>query len=175
MLIGEKIFLRPVEANDIEKFYKWRNDFEIKKLAMMHPFPVTIEAEKEWFEHISNTKDNQLIIFSICEKKSSAFIGFVKLFNINWIHRYCDFGIVIGEETSRAKGYGQEALQLISHYAFNILNLRKIILEVININEAAIKLYKNFGFIEEGLLKEQFYFNSQWHDVVLMSLFKKEK
>ncbi|HDR50743.1 MAG TPA: N-acetyltransferase [Mariniphaga anaerophila] len=173
MLTGEKILLRPLNFYDVEKFYKWRNDLHVKKLAMMHPFPVTMESEKEWVESISKKKDNQLVVFSICEKETGNCIGFVKLFNINWVHRYCYFGIVIGEDSARGKGYGYEALTLISHYAFNILNINKITLEVIKINEDAIKLYKNFGFIEEGELKRQFYFDGKWHAVLIMSLFKK--
>lgn len=172
MLTGEKVLLRPVELNDAEKFYKWRNDLQIKKSAMMHPFPVTMESEKEWFENISQKKDNQLIVFSICEKESGNFIGFVKLFNINWVHRFCYFGIIIGEDDARGKGYGYEALSLISKYAFDILNINKILLEVIKANDAAVKLYKKFGFTEEGVLKRQFYFDGKWHDVIIMSLFK---
>lgn len=173
MLIGEKILLRPVEFNDVEKFYKWRNDLQLKKLAMMHPFPVTLESEKEWIEGISKKKDNQLIIFSICEKVSNNFIGFVKLFNINWIHRHCYFGIVIGEDSTRSKGYGYESLKLISEYAFDVLDIRKILLEVVEFNESAVRLYRKFGFIEEGKLKKQFYFDGDWHNVLIMSLFKK--
>jgi len=172
MLTGEKILLRPVELNDAEKFYKWRNDLQLKKLAMMHPFPVTLESEKEWIESISKKKDNQLIFFSICERKDGNLIGFVKLFNINWVHRFCYFGIVIGEDSARGQGYGFETLKLISEYAFDVLNINKIILEVININQTAIKLYKKFGFKEEGLLKEQFYFDGKWYDILIMSLFK---
>lgn len=175
MLIGKKVILRSIEDSDIDKFYKWRNDLNIKKLAMMHPFPVNYESEKEWFETMSRNKDNHLIVFSVCEKKENRLIGYVKLFNINWIHRYCYFGIVLGEESSRGKGYGKETLQLITQYAFEILNLRKITLEVININNAAINLYKKFGFVEEGVLKEQFFFDNEWHDVIIMSLFKEKK
>lgn len=173
MLMGEKIYLRPIEFNDVEKFYKWRNDLQIKKLAMMHPFPVTMESEKEWIESVSKGKDNQLVLFSICEKDTGNFIGFVKLFNINWVHRFCYFGIIIGEDSARGKGYGYESLKLIRDYAFNILDIRKILLEVVDLNNAAIKLYKNFGFIEEGRLKNQFFFDGIWHDVLIMSLFKK--
>ena len=173
MLTGEKVLLRPVELNDAERFYKWRNDLQVKKSAMMHPFPVILESEKEWIESISKIKDNKFVVFSICEKDTGNFIGFVKLFNINWVHRFCYFGIVIGEDTARGKGYGYEVLTLISKYAFDILNLNKILLEVIKMNDAAVKLYEKFGFTEEGLLKQQCYFDGKWQDVIIMSLFKK--
>ena len=172
MLKGNKIILRPVESQDIEKFYKWRNDPDIKKMAMMHPFPVTLESEKKWFENISNNKDNKLIIFSVVDNSDKRVVGFIRLFNINWIHRYSYFGIVLGEEIARGKGFGKDAVKLIVDYALNTLNLHKIVLEVIDANNIAIELYKQLGFIEEGRLKNQVLIDNHWHDVLIMSLLK---
>ncbi len=44
--------------------------------------------------------------------------------NINYTHRFATIGGFIGEIDERGKGYGTEALTLISDYAFNVLNLR---------------------------------------------------
>jgi len=169
MLMGEKVILRPVHSDDVKKFFKWRNDLEIKTFSLMHPFPVTLESEEDWYENISRSKDNGMVIFSIVENNNV--VGFIKLFNINWIHRFCYFGIVIGEKSAHGKGIGTEATKLIIDYAFNILNLKKIILEVVDFNEKAISLYKKIGFIEEGRLKQNVFLNGKWHDVLIMSLF----
>ena len=48
MLNGNKIILRPMKSEDWEKTIQWRNDQNIKTLAMTHPFPVTEELEKKW-------------------------------------------------------------------------------------------------------------------------------
>ena len=175
MLTGDKIILRPIEEKDIEKFFTWRNDLEIKNEALMHPFPVTKNSEKNWFENISSAKDNRLVIFSIVCKETNELIGFIKLIDINWIHRFCYFGIVIGDKSAQGKGYGKEATKLIINYAFNILNLKKILLEVVENNIQAIKIYKKLGFIEEGRLKRQVYLNGNWQDVLIMSLFRNEE
>ena len=80
-------------------------------------------------------------------------------------------GIILGDIESRGKGIGKIALELALKYTFNNLNLRKITLDVISDNKAAIALYEKVGFVEEGLLKKHFYFDSMYYDVKIMSLF----
>lgn len=81
---------------------------------------------------------------------------------------------MIGEEDGHGKGYGKETLLLISEYVFNTLNLKKIILEVVSNNSAAIKLYETFGFEREGLLKENYFANNKYFNVEIMALFKEK-
>ena len=172
MLIGKKVALRPLKIEDLKKTILWHNDLEIKELAMCHPFPVTEELEKEWLENILTSKDNRNIYFAIEELKNKNCIGITHLKNINWIHRYCYFGIIVGEKSEQGKGYGRETLSLIIEYAFHSLNLQKILLEVITKNKKAIKLYEDFGFKVEGQLKNQFFIKGQYHDTFIMSLLK---
>lgn len=172
MLIAEKIILRPMRRDDIKKTIEWRNDFDLRYLAMYHPFPVTEELEEEWIDGILKDKKNKTITFAIEEKDTNNFIGYIQLKEINWINRNCYFGIIIGDKDSQGKGYGKEALKLVIDYAFNILNLLKVTLEVIEINERAINLYKSFGFVIEGKLKNHFFWNNEYHDVLIMSIFK---
>jgi RimJ/RimL family protein N-acetyltransferase len=170
---GNKVFLRPLMSEDAEKTLALRNDKTIKSLALMHPFPVTDELEKEWFSRIINSTKNDIVYFGIIEKSTGDFIGFTSLTGIHWINRTGQYSIVIGEEYQN-KGYGTEALNLIIDYAFNNLNLRKIVLEVAAFNESAIKVYLKNGFKEEGRLKKHFFIENNFEDVVIMSLFKQE-
>lgn len=171
MLNGNKVLLRPIEEKDIEKFYFWRNDIKIKELALMHPFPVTSENEKDWYQKIASAQNNDLIFFSVVDKINNQLIGYAKLFNINFLTGVCYFGIIIGEESIRGKGYGKDTTELIINYAFKTLNLRKIILEVADYNEKAIKLYEKLGFELEGKLKKNVYADGKFYDLLIMSLF----
>jgi len=172
MIRGEKIFLRPLKYEDWEKTITWRNNLEFSSLIMSHPFPVTKELEKEWIKSIIEDKSNRSVHFGICLLDSEELIGITKLFNISWISRTCYFGIFLGSKESRRKGIGKEAMQLIIDYAFNTLNLRKILLEVITNNQPAINLYKKMGFTKEGELRKQFYSNKEYKDLIIMALIK---
>jgi RimJ/RimL family protein N-acetyltransferase len=128
--------------------------------------------EKEWIKSVIEDKSNNSVHFGICLLDSEELIGITKLFNINWISHTCYFGIFLGSKETRGKKYGKEVTELIIKYAFNSLNLRKILLEVIVINQPAINLYQKIGFIIEGKLKRQYYEGNAYHDVLIMSLFQ---
>lgn len=173
MLKGEKVELRPLRMDDWHKTIEWRNDITIKKLAMMHPFPITEINEIEWYEELLKSKSDKTIYFAIADKQESL-LGFIFLNNINYTNKNCYLGIVIGKKDAQGKGYGFEAMTLIIDYAFNILNLNKITIEVVEYNQNAIHLYKKLGFIEEGNLKQQLFVNGSYKNVYLMSLFRKK-
>jgi len=129
MLTGENIYLRPLRFSDWEKTIQWRNDFELKKSAMMHPYPVTEFLEKEWYEELLKSKSSKFIYFAIADENDSP-VGFIFLNNINPVNKNCYLGIIIGDKGQRGKGYGSEAIRLLLRYAFNTLNLNKVTVEV---------------------------------------------
>jgi len=93
------------------------------------------------------------------------------LININYIHKYCELGIVIGEENCRGKGYCEEAIKLIINYAFSHLNMNKIgVEEVVEFNKGPLKLCKKIGFIKEGILKKHYYIESKYYDIYYQNL-----
>jgi RimJ/RimL family protein N-acetyltransferase len=171
MLKGKNITLRPLKISDWKKTIQWRNDIGIKNLALMHPFPITEMVEKQWFEDILKNKSDKIIYFAISINPDKP-IGFVSLNNINYINGNCYLGIVIGEKEAQGKGFGVDAMNTIIDYTFNTLNLIKISVEVVSINEPALKLYKKLGFVEEGILRDQFFIDGAFLDVRIMSLFR---
>ena len=172
MFTGELVNLRPMKLNDWKKTIVWRNDPIIKNLAMMHPFPITEYLEKEWYVQQLKSKSNKVVYYTITDKNDIP-IGFIFLNNISFLHRNCYLGIVVGENLSRGKGAGSEAVRLISSYAFNVLNLNKITVEVVDCNAIAIRVYEKLGFINEGCLKQQYFANGEFFNVIIMSLFNK--
>ena len=174
MIKGKKITLRPLEREDWKKTIVWRNNISIKKLAMMHPFPITEMNELGWYEELLKSKSDKNLFFAIVNENSET-IGFISLNNINRTNRNCYLSIVIGDENNQGKGYGKEAMEIILDYAFKTLNLIKVSLEVNSSNEKAINLYKKLSFIEEGRLKRHFFSDRIYHDVLILSCFRSEK
>lgn len=172
MLIGKQINLRELKLSDWEKTLQWRNDPQIKAMAMMHPYPVTEFLEREWYDDLLKIKSNKVIYFAIVDKDDIP-VGYIFLNNINLLHKTCYLGIVIGNTEQRGKGYGTEALKLISKYAFETLNLNKITVEVVSENIQALNVYEKCGFVNEGTMKQQFFVNGIFSDVFIMSLFRK--
>ena len=170
MITGEKVILRPIRIEDREYTVRWRNDLFIKSSTMSHPFPVTEELEKEWYEENATSRNNSFIPFTVVEKETGRVIGFFSLNNINWISRIGFISGVIGERENIGKGLGRESLELLIKYAFHYLNLQKICAWV-RTDHPAMKTWMETGAVREGTLVNHFYADGRYYDVAFISWF----
>lgn len=171
MLTGDKIVLRPICYDDWEKTLKWRNDLFLKSSTMSHPFPVTQEMEKKWYEETLSRKDNSFIPFSLIGKDSNQLLGYFSLNNINWISRIAFVSGLIGEKKDIGKGIGKEAVELLLKYAFEHLNLQKVCAYVIQ-SHPALNTWISTGAKIEGTLHNHFFTRGKYVDVAFLAWFE---
>lgn len=93
---------------------------------------------------------------------------------INWTSRSALFGISIYDPQDWGKKFGREAARLLVKYAFNVLNLNRIELEVLDNNERALRCYHAVGFREVGRKRKSRYTNGEFRDEVIMDLLREE-
>jgi RimJ/RimL family protein N-acetyltransferase len=84
-------------------------------------------------------------------------------------------GIFIGNKQYWNKGFGQEALGLLTDYGFQSLNLNNIMLTVFSFNKRAIKCYEKAGFKQFGVRKESKIVNETKYDEIYMQILRKDK
>jgi diamine N-acetyltransferase len=171
---GNKVRLRPLQRDDHKISLAWRNDPEIRDGILGYRFPITEVMEEEWVDNVLNDQSRTRVVVAIEEKVDQALIGFVYLNGIDWINRHGEFGILIGDGDKHRKGFGREACSLMVDYAFNVLNLHKIVLRVASYNQPAIDLYRAFGFVQEGVQREQIALGGRFHDLIFMGLLRRE-
>jgi len=161
-LIGERIYMRAMEKEDLGAILEWVNDPEMRHLTQKEEFPVSRLRGEELFE-----KDK--IFFAIC-LNDNRLIGFLNL-TIN--QRNATLGITI-DRSYWSKGYGKEATELALDYCFNTLNLHRVELWVFEFNERAIHLYEKLGFKKEGVHREAVYKKGKYWDVIDMGMLRDE-
>lgn len=149
-IIGKRIALGIMEANEAERCAKWMNDLTVTDNLGTTFNIYTVEAEKNWI--INNAREHQ---FAIIRLEDEQWIGNCGLHAINQISQYAEVGIFIGDDENRNQGYGREALSLLIDYAFDSLNLHSLMLQVFSFNEQAISCYKKVGFEEMGRRRER--------------------
>lgn len=174
MLGNNQIALRPLKANDSEVIHVWRNNLEIKRETMGIRFPITERMDDDWMESVLKDKSNKSVILGIEVNDDKKLIGLIQATKIDFISGTCEFGIQIPDNKYQGKGIGKESMRLFFDYLFNILNLRKITLQVINDNNKAISSYKKIGFEKEGVLEKQVFWEQKYLDVVIMRLFREK-
>ncbi len=173
MLKGEKVFLRPLQAADMDKTLQWRNDMLIKVSTMSHPFPITLEQESAWYDDILTRKDNSNIHFAICDTVSKEMIGYIHLTKFDWINRCCYWGAAIGSLQKQCKGLGREAVLMVISYAFDHLNMHKVYAHVLA-DHPALKTWMDTGASIEGTLKKHYWDSGVYKDVQVLAWYPSE-
>ena len=172
-LIGEKVYLRPLELEDLnERYLSWLNDPVVSRYLESGIFPSTREDLERFFKQATASRDQ--VMLAIVNKETDQHIGNVKLGPINWVHRKAAFGILIGDRQFWNTGVGTEAARLTVEYAFFRLNLRRIDLGVYAEHEAAVHSYEKVGFRVEGRFREDLFHEGQYKDHLWMGLLKSE-
>ena len=168
---GDRIYLSPMCIEDADKYVEWFCNFKTTDGIRKSGNVMTVEAEKAWIQKSLESCDLQ---FAIVNKETNELIGNCGYPKISRQDRTAEVGIFIGAEENRSKGYGTEALKLLLDYGFNYLNLHSIMLCVMSFNERAIACYKKVGFKEAGRLRENYFLNGKYYDVVYMDILENE-
>ena len=168
--MGDRIYLSPINSEDIEQFTKWLNDFEITDYLGRSGMLTTLNSEKRYLEEHSSPDAG----FAIVTLDEDKMIGTVSLESINNINRAATLGIFIGDKEYLSKSYGTEAIKLILDYGFNYMNLHSIKLNLMSFNERALKCYKKCGFKETGRIRENKFVNGKYYDTICMDILREE-
>ena len=169
-MIGEKVFLRAVEMEDIDTLYQFENDVDIWHLSdTIMPFSrFTIEQYviNSMTQDIYSLKQLRLII---CETTTKNPVGLIDLYDFNPTHRRAGVGIIIATPYRR-KSYASEALQLLQNYAFSTLQLHQLYCSISEDNKASINLFLQSGFIKTTTRKSWNNKNGKWLDEYFLQL-----
>lgn len=179
-LIGIKIYLRPLNEEDLNETYlSWINDPVVTAYMETGTFPTSVRQLQKYY---SDAQDNPNMVHLAIMRtvpETGGFtheehIGNIALNQINWVNRTAYLGIMIGEKKCWGRGYGTEACKLLVDYAFMKLNLHKISLGVFEEHTHAVRSYLRAGFKVEAMLKKEIYRDGKYHNKVIMSVFNEK-
>lgn len=164
-LVGDRLFLRPLETEDMPTCQVWINDPEIRPyLAAFRPMDAVSEAA--WHASHDRGMTPRELHFGIALLEGDRLIGTTSLMRIDWLHRSATSGSLIGARAEWGKGYGTEAKHLLLEYAFRTLNLHRVHSEVIAYNERSARHLLRNGYLLEGRRREAAFRDGRYHDVL---------
>jgi ribosomal-protein-alanine N-acetyltransferase len=163
--------LVPAEAELAVEFYsinkehlektgpRWTKDF-----FDLERWQLQLEANLEEF-----STDQSLKLF-IFEKATDSIVGFVNFNNIvRRVAQYCNVGYSLAEN-KQGQGFMEEALRYSIRYAFQVMNLHRVMANYMPHNIRSGKVLKKLGFTAEGFARDYLFINGRWEDHVLTSL-----
>lgn len=157
--------LGTIEQGDIEYIRELRNS----QIDILRQFrPINSIEQEEYFSRLH--KDNKQILFSILDNDN--LVGYCGLTNINYVYGTTEIAFIVnGEEHEKVFLF---ALGELSKYAFHVLNLNKVWTETYEFRKSHIKVIKDFGMKQEGVLREHAYKKGKRFNSVIHSLLRRE-
>ncbi|MCL2105878.1 MAG: GNAT family N-acetyltransferase [Oscillospiraceae bacterium] len=169
-LESERLYLSPINPDDVELYTKWINDPEVSTWLSLHSQLISLSRERKILEELSETG----CCFAIILKEGDRLLGNISLMNFHHTNRTAEMGVFLGEADDRSLGYGEEAIRLVLAYGFKTLNLHNIMLHVNADNARAIACYKKCGFVESGHRREAIFWNGRYVDRISMDVLSNE-
>lgn len=163
VLDGTFVTLRPVGEGDLERIRTWRNSPEVASFHAERD-PISAEKQQRWFRKVCD--DPSYYVWVICKKEGESPIGVAHIKDLHAVHRRAEVGLYLGEVEERGGPFGGEAFYLTLTFAFGELALHKIYGHYLHSNEVARRLNAHFGFVEEGLFREEVFYDDAFHDYV---------
>lgn len=151
MIAGERIEFRPVTAGLLPLIERWYNDLETSRTLGVDWRPISTRRKARHLEHLLVSNEPH---FAIHDRETATPIGICGLDDIDAGQGTAEFSILIGDPVFRGRGYGTEATRLLLAYAFDVVGLNNVWLQVSSNNPAAIRAYEKAGFRQIGIRRE---------------------
>jgi len=168
---GYRIGLRPISLEDVDAIMGWINDPDVTRNFAGMSKVITRDEEIAFLETMIASENDSL--HAIVDE-SGTYLGNAGIHKIYWPARNGRLGVVIGSTAAQGKGLGQEALKLITAYGFMRLNLHKIWVIHYRENARMHHIMKKLGFVEEGVLRDEYFNADVFHDMIRHSLLEGE-
>lgn len=169
-LTGERLVLRPLVAADATRDYlAWLNDPEVLRYRAPKAFPTTMPQLRAWIASLPERGD---VVLAMRTKRGDRHVGNVALNTILWVHRSAELSILLGARAVWGRGYGAEAITLLTTHGFAAMGLNRIWAE--SPNPAFNRSVEGLGWRKEGVKREALLVDGALADVTCWSILARE-
>lgn len=156
--------LRQIQESHFPQITKWAQCEELAEYFRRFPPQFTWSTWQTAQQYFANA-------YLICE--DDAPIGLVQLATWDAQNRKAELGIMIDKELckNRAKAAFESSYQL-AEYAFDYLGYNKLFCLVLSHRKDISRLLCTFNFKQEGMLRENVYWQGKFHDELVFGLTK---
>jgi diamine N-acetyltransferase len=167
MLSSDLVYLRPLEAEDLEFLYALENDPAVWAVSDTLA-PISRYTLRQYLDNAgADFHEVRQLRLVICRQDMKIAVGTLDIFDFNPLHQRAGVGItVLGQY--RRQGYARAALDLLVPYARQILRLHQLYCTISVTNRASVGLFKMAGFKKIGVRRDWLRTADGWQDVLEM-------
>jgi RimJ/RimL family protein N-acetyltransferase len=169
-LVGSKVTLAPLGPEHLESYCRWFADPEVTRFLKLQS-PPTLAEEHEWF---ARTAASQVDLVWGIFGPEGQHLGSTGIRRIDWRNRRAITGIVIGERSWWGRGIASAAHALRTRYAFDELNLEKLVTTVMEGNTASRRALERVGYRTVGVHRRHEFRQGRWLDTWVGELLREE-
>ena len=169
MLHSDLIFLRPLEADDLDFLYALENDPAVWSVSDTLA-PVSRHTLRQYLDGAAaDFHAVRQLRLMLCATATGAAVGTVDLFGFEPLHQRAGVGILV-LAGHRRRGYARAALALLQPYARQVLRLHQLHCTIAANNLASLKVFREAGYARIGLRREWLRTADGWQDAVELQL-----
>lgn len=170
MLKGHICTVRHLLNGDLNTFIALVNDLPSRGDYFSTHFKSPETMRKEFMQNAFVTDDSELFVI---EDGSHHIVGVITHFKSRT--PVCrEIGYRLFETALAGHGYVTEACRLLVDHLFNVYQVHRLELLTAPENQASIRIAQKCGFTQEGTLRQSFFINGRYCDVIVHSLLRPE-
>ena len=162
-----EVDLVPLALEHLPHVMSWVNDREVMQYFANRQTSITEEEEASYLETLIASRNDRA--FSIFDRADGRYLGQCSVNQIYWPARNGRVFLVIRRDEQH-KGFGRAALRALIEHSFSELGLHKLWLIVRKDNRPAQAMYLQLGFDFEGVLRDEYYVQDRFFDMVRMGI-----
>lgn len=163
VLATERLVLRELRPSDVEQVFAMRSDPEVMR-HVNRPLAQTIDDASALIHQINTkTREHEAVHWAITVRGEDVFIGLIGYWRIVKEHHLAELGYMLAH-AHWGKGYISEAIGAVVPCGFDALGLHRVEAITRPANVASIRALEKNGFLLEGHLKENMFWNGAFHD-----------
>ncbi|MBD3275004.1 MAG: GNAT family N-acetyltransferase [Candidatus Marinimicrobia bacterium] len=170
------IDLKPFLREDIEKAIDWIPSPEFS--VYMQNNDSDDKARRQFFEKRivqGNLGSSANLLFKVLDANTNQVIGYCDLSNIDEVNRSAELShVVVGPLHLRGLGLDSKIIFSLMRIAFQVLQLNRLYVRILNFDQNSITLYKSLGFQEEGNFPESFKHQDKYWDLKQLAIVKSQ-
>ena len=146
LLTGEKVALREKRLTDAPRDYAWRTDPELAQLDAASPLRMSYPDYLRVFEdelRFPTPWSRRLTI----ETLDNVQIGNCMYYDIDFVGRKTELGILIGDRDYWGRGYGTDAVLTLLDHIFETTQMTRVYLHTLDWNIRAQRSFAKCGFV----------------------------
>jgi RimJ/RimL family protein N-acetyltransferase len=162
-LEGTLIRLRPLTLKERPRFFGWATRSDATQFwygeRSGDDIPSYVIFKLEWPDYYF-TEDHPDKGRSFAIEYQGEAIGQVNYNQIHHSDRSAELDILIAKQQYQGLGYGTEAIKLLTHYLFTVLQVRRCRIEVVSTNPRAKRAYAKAGYLHTYSYERE---GIEWH------------